>query len=119
MAASAAGCGSKDTAKGGVQNITWYTEVSGGGNDAMWDSAEVLKRLLKKPESVLKSQAPADGGNTKLNLMLSTGDMPDLITFDATNSSTMEDLVNKKPFIQWTKLRRSMKTDFLTKSPRL
>ena len=34
MAASAAGCGSKDTAKGGVQNITWYTEVSGGGNDA-------------------------------------------------------------------------------------
>ena len=28
--------------------------------------------------------------------MLSTGDMPDLITFDATNSSTMEDLVKQK-----------------------
>ncbi len=117
MAASSAGCGSKDTAKGGVQNITWYTEVSGGGNDAMWDSAEVLKKVVEKTGIRPKITSPADGGNTKLNLMLSTGDMPDLITFDATNSSTMEDLVKQKALYSMDEIAQKYENGFLDEIP--
>lgn len=95
-AMSVTGCKNKETAGDGKETITWYTELSAGGNDKMWDTAEVLKKVVEKTGIRPKVTVPTDGGSTKLNLMIATGDMPDLITFNSTNSSSMEDLIAQK-----------------------
>ncbi len=95
MIFSVSGCKQKKSAEGQIRNITWYCELNGGGNDAMWDTAEVLKLVVEKTGIRPKIITPTDGGGTKLNLMIATKDMPDLMTF-ASNNTTYGDLINQK-----------------------
>jgi len=116
MLLSATSCGEKKR-EDGAQEITWYLEISGGGNDAMWDTAEVLKKVVEATGIRPKIITPTDGGNTKLNLMLASGDMPDLITFSATNSSTMEDLVKQKALYSLQEIDEKFENGFFDEIP--
>ncbi len=121
-AVSMTACGSKKgkkTTADGKTEITWYCELNGGGNDAMWDTAEVLKKVVEDTGIRPKIVSPAEDGNTKLNLMLSTGDMPDLITFNSTNSSTMDDLINSKALMTLKEIDEKYEKGFLDEIPDL
>ena len=90
MVFSIAGCGDKDKTKDGIRSITWLSEIDGGGNDAMWDTCEPLKQVVKN--TGIRPTIVANGGSEKLNLLIATDDLPDLMTF-VSNNSTFNDLI--------------------------
>ena len=81
------GCGddNKDEV-GGISEFDWFInmqqwETSGD----LWDTADILQEVVQKLGVKPNVSIPTGSGSEKINLMLATGDMPDLLTWDATD----------------------------------
>lgn len=108
----------KETAnQGEVKEIEWYSEIGAGADDSAWDTAEVLQRVVEETGIRPKFVSAAGGGSEKLNLMIATNDMPDLITFNSTSGSTMGDLIANKMLYPMDELSEKYAPDFAEEIP--
>ena len=89
------GCGKKDTNSGNVAdnkwkvadgiNIDWFINLSYWDAPAsLWDTSDVLKEVVETTGVKPNVSIPTGSGLEKVNLMMATGDMPDMMTFEST-----------------------------------
>lgn len=90
-----AGCGKKDEtsvnvadnkwkASDGVE-IDWFINMSfWDAASELWETADVLKEIVETTGVKPNVSIPTGSGLEKVNLMMATGDMPDLMTFEST-----------------------------------
>lgn len=96
--------------------LQWYCGVSAGGTDAMWDSATVLKKVVEDTGVRPKIITPTNGGNEKLNLLMATDSLPDILTFDA-NSTDMDTLIKSDKIYPLDELIEKYAPDFKEQIP--
>jgi putative aldouronate transport system substrate-binding protein len=71
--------------------ISWFLSV--GVVPGKWDTSQyVMKKITEATGVTVTSTTPADDADTKLNLMIVNGDLPDIITF--TNGTLIRDLID-------------------------
>ena len=82
-----AGCGKKKDEVGKVTDIEWFINMQQWDTSGdLWNTAEVLQEIVNKTGVKPDVTVPTGSGAEKVNLMLATGEMPDLLTFDATDT---------------------------------
>lgn len=102
-----AGCGKKET----VQNSTgsdnkwkagdgtildWFINLSYWDAPAgLWETAEVLKEISEITGVKPNVSIPTGSGLEKVNIMMATGDMPDLMTFESGEAQINQMVKNK------------------------
>lgn len=73
---------SKWKAADGIE-IDWFINLSYWDKDPeMWDTAENLKKIVEITGVKPNVSIPTGSGLEKVNLMMATGDMPDMMTFE-------------------------------------
>lgn len=80
-----------ETNSGDTVNIDWF--LSTGRVPSTWDQSQyVMKTITEKTGVTVSANTPAQDADTKLNLMMVDGSLPDLITI--TNGTLIKDLVD-------------------------
>lgn len=90
-----AGCGKKDETVGDVAEnkwkaadgitIDWFINLSyWDAGSGLWETADVLKEVVETTGVKPNVSIPTGSGLEKVNLMMATGDMPDMMTFEST-----------------------------------
>lgn len=80
-----------DTNNGDTVNIDWF--LSTGRVPSTWDlNQHVMKTITEKTGVTVSANTPAQDADTKLNLMMVDGNLPDLITI--TNTTLIKDLID-------------------------
>lgn len=80
-----------DTNTGDAVNIDWF--LSTGRVPSTWDQSQyVMKTITEKTGVTVSANTPAQDADTKLNLMMVDGNLPDLITI--TNGTLIKDLID-------------------------
>jgi putative aldouronate transport system substrate-binding protein len=91
LTASLAACGKSENegsddkwrAANGV-TVDWFINMSyWKSSPDLWDTAEVLKEVVEKTGVKPNVTIPTGSGLEKINLMMATGDMPDMMTFES------------------------------------
>lgn len=71
-------------------DISWFLNV--GVVPAAWDESQyVMKTITEKTGVTVAATTPADDADTKLNLMMVNGNLPDIITL--TNATLIKELI--------------------------
>ena len=82
---------SQEAASGDIVNIDWF--LSTGRVPSTWDQNQyVMKTITEKTGVTIAANTPAQDADTKLNLMIVDGSLPDLITI--TNGTLIKDLID-------------------------
>lgn len=80
-----------NTTQDGVTNINWF--LSTGVVPSTWNTDQyVMKTITEKTGVTVSATTPADDADTKLNLMIVNGDLPDIITL--TNETLIKDMID-------------------------
>lgn len=75
--------GDKWKAADGV-TVDWFINMSQWNSSSdLWNTAEVLKEVVEKTGVKPNVTIPTGSGLEKVNLMMATGDMPDMMTFQS------------------------------------
>ncbi len=78
------------TAMAETTDITWFLNV--GVVPSAWDQSQyVMKTITEKTGVTVTATTPADDADTKLNLMMVNGNLPDIITL--TNETLIKELI--------------------------
>ncbi len=89
------GCG-KEEKTAGVTEVEWFiNDQTWPDKDELWRTTPTLQEIVKKTGVIPNVSIPTGMGSEKINLMMATGDMPDLLTFQATDPQ-LDQLVEKK-----------------------
>jgi putative aldouronate transport system substrate-binding protein len=79
------------TASGGIVNLDWF--LTAGNLPANWDRSQyVLDQITQHTGVTLSMEVPAQDADTKLNLMIVNGDLPDIITL--TNQTLINEMIS-------------------------
>lgn len=83
--------GAGDSAKTEKTDISWFLSV--GVVPSTWDESQyVMKTITEATGVTVSATTPADDPDTKLNLMIVSGELPDLITM--TNQTLIKDMID-------------------------
>jgi len=78
-AAPAADAGAATAPAGEVTNVSWFLNV--GVVPSTWDTSQyVMRRITEETGVTISAMTPAEDPDTRLNLMIVSGDLPDIIT---------------------------------------
>ena len=87
--------------------VDWFINMSQWDSSPdLWNTAEVLKEVVEKTGVKPNVTIPTGSGLEKVNLMMATGDMPDMMTFQSNEQQIdqmvknnaiypLEELINK------------------------
>ncbi|NLB91190.1 MAG: hypothetical protein GX786_08240, partial [Clostridiales bacterium] len=79
-----------ETEEKDVAEISWF--LSAGVVPSTWDQTQyVMGHITEKTGVTVAATTPADDPDTKLNLMIVNGELPDLLTL--TNETLIKDLI--------------------------
>ena len=103
----------KENSRTKRREVTWFTEID-VGDTAMWSTAEVLKKVVEETGITPKI---ITGGKEKLNMLIASNDMSDLITFLPTNGTTMSDLIADNGLYTMEEIDKQFESGFLNEIP--
>lgn len=80
-------------AESNPQTVSWFSDVSFWAAPVNWDTTQyVIKTITEKTGALVEFNIPAQDGDTKLNLMMVSGKLPDMMTI--TNSDMWYQLIS-------------------------